>query len=241
MKGIAERHRHMTQPLAQLATEPMTAMTKIVVISFLVLLSVAVFAQSDSAAQPSAATATDKSADSKQGDKPADATHAAHSDSSYVIGSNDVLSVSVWKEPDISRSVPVRSDGKISLPLVGELQAGGQTPRQLEQEITKRLQNYISEPEVTVIVTDSKSQKVNILGMVARPGAYLLTSTTTVLDAIAMAGGFKDFAKQKAVYVLRQAPDGTEQRMPFNYKDVIKGKNPEQNVRLQAGDTVVIP
>lgn len=166
---------------------------------------------------------------------------ARHSDDAYVIGANDVLSISVWKEPDVSRSVPVRSDGKISLPLVGELQASGQTPRQLEQEITKRLQNYISEPEVTVIVTDSKSQKVNILGMVSRPGAYLLTSSTTILDAIAMAGGFKDFAKQKSIYVLRQAPDGTQQRIPFNYKDVIKGKNPEQNIRLQAGDTVVVP
>ncbi len=158
-----------------------------------------------------------------------------------MIGANDVLTISVWKEPDISRSVPVRSDGKISLPLVGELQADGQTPRQLEHEITKRLQNYISEPEVTVIVTDSKSQKVNILGMVARPGAYLLTSSTTVLDAVAMAGGFRDFAKQKSIYVLRPDADGTQKRIPFNYKDVIKGKNPEQNIHLQAGDTVVVP
>jgi len=182
-------------------------------------------------------SATDKQA----GDKSGDGSRGGHSDSAYVIGANDVLAINVWKEPDISRSVPVRSDGKISLPLVGELQAGGQTPRQLEQEITKRLQSYISEPEVTVIVTDSKSQKVNILGMVARPGAYLLTSSTTVLDAIAMAGGFKDFAKQKSIYVLREAPDGTQKRIPFNYKDVIKGKNPEQNIRLQAGDTVVVP
>jgi polysaccharide export outer membrane protein len=158
-----------------------------------------------------------------------------------VIGANDVLAINVWKEPEISRSVPVRSDGKISLPLVGELQAAGQTPRQLEQELTKRLQSYISEPEVTIIVTDSKSQKVNILGMIARPGTYLLTSATTVLDAIAMAGGFKDFAKQKSIYVLRQAPDGTPKRIHFNYKDVIKGKNPEQNIRLQTGDTVVVP
>lgn len=165
----------------------------------------------------------------------------AHSNDAYVIGANDVLSVNVWKEPDISRSVPVRSDGKISLPLVGELQASGQTPRQLESEITKRLQNYISEPEVTVIVTDSKSQKINILGMVAKPGAYLLTSSTTVLDAIALAGGFKDFAKQKSIYILRTAPDGTEKKISFNYKEVIKGKNPEQNIRLLAGDTVVVP
>ena len=162
-------------------------------------------------------------------------------DDAYVIGANDVLAISVWKEPDISRSVPVRSDGKISLPLVGEIQASGQTPRLLEQEIAKRLTNYISEPEVTVIVTDSKSQKINILGMVGKPGAYLLTSSTTMLDAIAMAGGFKDFAKQKSIYILRQSPDGKQKRIPFNYKDVIKGKHPEQNIRLQAGDTVVVP
>lgn len=168
-------------------------------------------------------------------------SQTGRSDDVYVIGENDVLAVNVWKEPDISRSVPVRSDGKISLPLVGELQASGQTPRQLEQEITKRLESYISEPEVTVIVTDSKSQRINILGMVVKPGAYLLTSSTTVLDAIAMAGGFRDFAKQKSVYILRRAPNGSEQKIPFNYKDVIKGKNTEQNVRLQPGDTVVVP
>jgi polysaccharide biosynthesis/export protein len=213
------------------------------VLPLLVLLSIGAFAQSDSASRPPAPAVTaDKQAGNKQtGEKSGQGSRAAHSDSSYLIGANDVLAINVWKEPDISRSVPVRSDGKISLPLVGELQAGGQTPQQLEQEITKRLQSYISEPEVTVIVTDSKSQKVNILGMVSRPGAFLLTSSTTVLDAIAMAGGFKDFAKQKSVYVLRQAPDGTQQRLLFNYKEVIKGKNPEQNIRLQAGDTVVVP
>jgi polysaccharide export outer membrane protein len=158
-----------------------------------------------------------------------------------VIGADDVLAINVWKEPDVSRSVPVRSDGKISLPLVGELTAGGQTPLQLEQEITKRLANYISEPEVTVIVTDSKSQRINILGMVVRPGTYMLTGSATVLDAIAMAGGFKDFAKQKQIYVLRANADGTEKRLAFNYKEVIKGQNPEQNVRLLPRDTVVVP
>ena len=158
-----------------------------------------------------------------------------------MIGADDVLAISVWKEPDVSRSVPVRSDGKISLPLVGELMAGGQTPLQLEQEITKRLASYISEPEVTVIVQDSKSQRINILGMVVRPGTYLLTGSATVLDAIAMAGGFKDFAKQKAIYVLRQNADGTQKRISFNYIEVIKGNNPDQNVRLLPRDTVVVP
>jgi len=220
-------------------TEPMTAHRITAVLTLLVVVSMGAFAQTGSASQPPAPSVAQ--ADKQASETKAEGSRAAHSDSSYVIGANDVLAINVWKEPDISRSVPVRSDGKISLPLVGELQAGGETPRQLEQEITKRLQSYISEPEVTVIVTASNSQKVNIMGMVSRPGAYLLTSSTTVLDAIAMAGGFKDFAKQKSIYVLRQAPDGTQKRVPFNYKDVIKGKNADQNIRLQAGDTVVVP
>jgi len=207
------------------------------VLMLFVLASVGVFAQAD---HPTGQTAPAAEVSKNAGDHGA-AVKSVASDDSYVIGANDVLAINVWKEPDVSRSVPVRSDGKISLPLVGELQASGQTPRQLEQDIAKHLQSYISEPEVTVIVTDSKSQKVNILGMVARPGAYLLTSSTTVLDAVAMAGGFKDFAKQKSIYVLRQAPDRTQKRIPFNYKEVIKGKNPEQNIRLQTGDTVVVP
>jgi len=230
---------------ASLMTQLITARRIVPALTLLVVISIsaAAFAQSDSGSSPTTppAAAADKQAVPKAGEKSGQGSRVAHSDSSYVIGANDVLAISVWKEPDVSRSVPVRSDGKISLPLVGELQAGGQTPQQLEQEITKRLQSYISEPEVTVIVTDSKSQKVNIMGMVSRPGAYLLTSSTTVLDAIAMAGGFKDFAKQKSIYVLRQAPDGTQNRLPFNYKEVIKGKSPEQNIRLQAGDTVVVP
>jgi polysaccharide biosynthesis/export protein len=220
-------------------TQAMTAHRIISVLTLLALVSIGAFAQSNSPSPPPAPAAP--AADKQTAAKQAQGSQGAHSDSSYVIGANDVLAINVWKEPDISRSVPVRSDGKISLPLVGELTASGQTPLQLEQEIAKRLQNYISEPEVTVIVTDSKSQKVNIMGMVTKPGAYLLTSATTVLDAIAMAGGFKDFAKQKSIYVLRQAPDGTQKRIPFNYKEVIKGQNPDQNIRLQAGDTLVVP
>ncbi len=162
-------------------------------------------------------------------------------DDNFVIGNDDLLAINVWKEPDISRSVPVRSDGKISLPLVGELAAAGQTPLKLEQEIAGRLKNYISEPEVTVIVQQINSQKFNILGQVNRPGSFSLSTASTVLDAIAQAGGFRDFAKQKSIYVLRQKPDGTEERLPFNYKEVVKGKNPEQNVKLQPHDTIVVP
>jgi polysaccharide biosynthesis/export protein len=164
----------------------------------------------------------------------------AHDDT-FVIGNDDVLAINVWKEPDISRSVPVRSDGKISLPLVGEVQASGRTPLKLEQEIAGRLKGYISEPEVTVIVQQINSQRFNILGMVNRPGSYAITNSATVLDAIALAGGFRDFAKQKGIYILRQNADGTQTRLPFNYKAVVKGQNPSQNVNLQPRDTVVVP
>lgn len=168
-------------------------------------------------------------------------TAPAPHDNSFVIGAGDVLAVNVWKEPDISRSVPVRSDGKISLSLIGDVQAEGLTPLKLEQSIADKLKNYISEPSVTVIVQQINSEKFNVLGMVAKPGSYPLTSTSTVLDAIAMAGGFRDFAKKKSMYVLRQNADGTQTRLPFNYKEVIKGQNLAQNVKLQPRDTIVVP
>jgi len=171
----------------------------------------------------------------------ASATTPKSHDDAYIIGVDDVLAINVWKEPEVSKTVPVRSDGKISLPLAGEVQASGQTPRQLELDLSRRLASYISEPEVTVIVEEVKSQKFNILGQVAKPGAYPIANNSTVLDAIAQAGGFRDFAKQKSIYVLRRNPDGTESRLPFNYKDMIKGKNADQNFKLQANDTIVVP
>jgi polysaccharide biosynthesis/export protein len=162
-------------------------------------------------------------------------------DASYVIGNSDVLAITVWKEPDVSRSIPVRPDGKISLPLVGEIQATGRTPLQLEEEITAKLQTYINKPEVTVIVQEINSEKFNILGRVVKPGSYPLSGAATVLDAIAAAGGFQDFAKQKSIYVLRSNPAGGQSRMAFNYKDVVKGKHPEQNIKLEPRDTIVVP
>jgi polysaccharide biosynthesis/export protein len=169
------------------------------------------------------------------------ATAGKQHDDDYLIGPEDVLSINVWKEPEISRTIPVRLDGRISLPLAGEVQAAGRTPHQLEQELTAKLKNYISEPEVSVMVQQIRSKRFNVLGQVVRPGSYLLTNSTTVLDAIAMAGGFRDFAKQKSIYVLRRNSDGTETRLPFNYKDVVKGKHTEENVKLLPRDTVVIP
>src|SRR5208283_1512101 len=162
-------------------------------------------------------------------------------DDGFVIGNGDVLAINVWKQPDISRSLPVRSDGRISLPLVGEVQAAGRTPLKLEADITGRLQAYLTEPEVTVIVEKINSEKFNILGRVAKPGTYPLTDPTTVLDAIALAGGCRDFAKNKDIYILRVNPDGKESRIPFNYQNVIKGKNLEQNILVLPHDTIVVP
>lgn len=172
---------------------------------------------------------------------PAAPPPAQKADDQYIIGPADVLAINVWKEAEISRSLPVRSDGRISLALIGEVQAAGRTPRQLQEDIAKKLASFISEPDVTVIVQETHSQKFNVLGQVGHPGTFLLTDSTTVLDAIALAGGFRDFAKQKAIYILRQNSDGTQVRLPFNYKNVVRGKNVEQNVKLQARDTVVIP
>ena len=162
-------------------------------------------------------------------------------DNSFVIGNDDQLAINVWKEPDLTRTIPVRSDGKISLPLVGEIQAEGRTPLQLEEDIAAKLKSFITEPEVTVIVEQINSQKFNILGQVNKPGSYPLSTATTVLDAIAAAGGFRDFAKQKSIYILRQNASGGEARLEFNYKDVIKGKNPQQNIKLEPRDTIVVP
>jgi len=173
--------------------------------------------------------------------QPPTSTGVKPHDDSFVIGNDDLLSINVWKEPDVSRSIPVRSDGRISLPLVGEVQAAGRTPLQLEHEIAGKLKNYIAEPEVTVMVQQINSEKFNILGQVAKPGSYSLMNGATVLDAIATAGGFRDFAKQKGIYILRQSPDGSQSRLPFNYKDVIRGKHPEQNVKLEPRDTIVVP
>jgi polysaccharide biosynthesis/export protein len=166
---------------------------------------------------------------------------SARSDNSFIIGNDDVLAISVWKEADLAKQVPVRSDGKISLPLIGDVQAAGRTPLQLEQEITDRLKAYITNPQVTVIVQEIHSLKFNILGEVNKPGAYSLTAGTTIVDAIAIAGGFKDFAKKKGIYVLRLNATGAEIRYEFNYQDFIKGKNIKQNILLRPHDTIVVP
>jgi polysaccharide export outer membrane protein len=165
---------------------------------------------------------------------------AAIADPSYVIGPEDVLNVSVWKEPQITQVVPVRPDGKISLPLLNDVQAAGLTPMQLSTVITNRLKKYLSDPQVTVIVTQINSQRYYIMGEVARAGTYPLLPNMTVLQALSGAGGFTPFAKLSDIYVLRIA-DGRQIKMPFNYKDVIKGQKADQNIILKAGDTIIVP
>ncbi len=159
----------------------------------------------------------------------------------YVIGPDDVLIVNVWKEPELSRPTPVRPDGMITLPLIGDIKAAGNTTKQLQETIKQKLAAYVPSAEVTVALQEVRSQKFNIVGQVARPGMYPLMKPMTVLDAIAVAGGFRDFAKTKKIYVLRNNADGTQARLPFNYNDVIKGTDMRQNVELQAHDTVVVP
>jgi polysaccharide export outer membrane protein len=165
---------------------------------------------------------------------------AATEDPNYVIGAQDVLDVSVWKEPDFTRTVPVRPDGKISLPLLNDVQASGLTPSQLAAEVTKSLTKFVTSPQVTVIVTQINSQRVYLLGEVARPGAYTMLPEMTILQALSNAGGFSQYANSKKIYVLRDE-NGKQQKLFFNYKDVISGKRNEQNIKLKAGDTIVVP
>jgi polysaccharide export outer membrane protein len=152
-----------------------------------------------------------------------------------------MLSINVWKEPEMSKIVPVRPDGMISLPLIGDVKAAGYTPVQLQTQLATAMKKLISDPEVTVIVTEVRSLSFNVVGEVNKPGFFPLTRRLTVLDGIALAGGFKDFAKTKKVYVLRSDASGKEERLPFNYKAVIKGQNASQNIELQPRDTIVVP
>src|SRR3984957_12906080 len=165
---------------------------------------------------------------------------AATTDPAYVIGPEDVLDINVWKEPDMTRVVPVRPDGKISLPLINDVQAAGSTPQQLASAVTDKLRKFLTEPQVTVIVTQINSQRVFVVGEVLRAGAFPLIPGMTVLQALASAGGFTTFADMKRVTVMRLV-NGKHVELPFNYREVLKGDNPEQNITLEPGDTVVVP
>ena len=158
---------------------------------------------------------------------------------SYIIGPEDTLFVSVWKEPDLTATLPVRADGMISLPLLNDVQAAGLTPMQLAASITEKLKKFVSDPRVTVVVTQMNSQRIYVTGEVAHSGAMNLTPDMTVLQALASAG-FTQFANTKGIYVLR-SENGTQKKYPVNYKKLVKGEANDQNILLKPGDTIVVP
>jgi len=161
-------------------------------------------------------------------------------DADYKIGPQDLIRIDVWKEPDISRTIPVRPDGKISLPLLNDVQASGLTAMQLASSLRESFAKYLNNPQVTVTVTEINSRRVYITGEVNRAGAIPLLPNMTVLQALASAGGFTQFAKLKNIYVLR-TENGKQEKHPFNYKEVVKGNLAEQNIPLQPGDVIVVP
>jgi polysaccharide biosynthesis/export protein len=157
----------------------------------------------------------------------------------YVIGPDDTLHITVWKEPDMSATLPVRSDGKISLPLLDDVQAAGMTPLQLKDSIKEKLKKYISDPRVTVVVTAMNSRRIFVTGEVTHTGAMALLPNMTMLQALATSG-FTQFANLKGIYLLR-TENGQQVKLPFNYKEVVKGRHPEENIMLKPGDTIVVP
>jgi len=192
------------------------------------------------AALAGASVAPGQESPPKKPDAPAQHVPAATVDADYKIGAQDVLRIDVWKEPDITRTIPVRPDGKISLPLLSDIQAAGLTSHELGTSITKGLEKYINNPQVTVTVMEINSRRVYLTGEVNHPGAIPLLPNMTVLQALSSGGGFTQFAKLKSIYVMR-TEDGKQVKHPFNYKEVVKGNLAEQNILLQPGDVIVIP
>lgn len=201
-----------------------------------ILLLGAALCASSAKAQDSAAQKPEASS------KPAPAAQAPASvvDADYKIGPQDVVRIDVWKEPDISRTIPVRPDGKITLPLLNDVQAAGLTAMQLANSLHDSFSKFLTNPQVTVTVTEINSRRVYITGEVVRAGALPLLPGMTVLQALSSSGGFTQFAKTKNIYVLR-TEDGKQVKHPFNYKEVVKGNLQDQNILLQPGDVIVVP
>lgn len=203
---------------------------------FMALLPTAGFAQQSAASDPpnaiKAATANSSAHAAAVGSVPAD----------YRIGVSDVIAVNVWKDADLSGIVPVRPDGKISLPLIGDLDAAGKTTGQLHDLVVTRLKPYVPDPDVTVIVEQINSQKYFVIGQVVHPGAFVLTAPTTVVEALAAAGGFIDWAQTNKVEIVRHTAGNQTDRIRFNYKDWLKKSGKKGNpIQLQNGDVIVVP
>ena len=167
-------------------------------------------------------------------------SQAPAQDSSYRIGPNDVLNIFVWKEAELTRDVTVMPDGKITYPLIGEIMAQGQTASELKKAIADKLQIFVTAPEVTVIVKESRSQVVYAIGKLTRPGPIALAPGMTVMQALSAAGGFAEWADQKNILIVRR-DGGKETQLRFNYKEFTSGEKLEQNILLKPGDTLVVP
>jgi polysaccharide biosynthesis/export protein len=216
-------------PNSQASTKPVTPAQTTTIAS----------AQPPAAADPAPANVPEASKDEKARPAP-EMKKADYDPKTYIIGEQDVLGIDVWKEKDISQTVVVRPDGKITIPLVDEVYVVGLTPLQLQSLLEEKLKPFLTVPQVTVIVKEISSRKVYLMGQVGRTGPFLINSTTTVLQLIAQAGGLRDFAKRKKIYIMRSENGKTEQ-FRFNYDEVIKGKRLEQNIVLRPGDTIVVP
>jgi polysaccharide biosynthesis/export protein len=214
----------------------MKKLMKLACLMVLATATVAVWAQDDGANNPPAEENPAK-ADKATAPETHSATPTVPVD--YVIGADDTLHISVWKEPDMSVTLPVRPDGKISIPLLDDVQAAGMTPMQLAASIKLKLKKYIEDPRVTVVVTAMNSQRVYVTGEVTHSGPIPLLPGMTVLQALSSAG-FTQFANLKAIYLLR-TENGQETKIPFNYKDAIRGKNTQTDLALKPGDTIVVP
>lgn len=173
-------------------------------------------------------------------ERPEVAPSAVKPGAEYVIGPDDVLDVSVWKEQELTRTLQVRPDGKISMPLLNDVQAAGLTASQLAQNITDKLKKYLTAPQVTVILTQINSQRVYVIGEVTRPGAYQVLPGMTILQAISSAGGLTQFANTKKIFLMRNE-NHVQAKYPFSYKDVLDGRKVEENLPVKAGDTIVVP
>jgi polysaccharide biosynthesis/export protein len=161
-------------------------------------------------------------------------------ESSYRIGPNDVLNIFVWKEAELTRDVTVMPDGNITYPLIGEITAQGQTATELKKAITDKLQNFVTTPEVTVIVKETRSQMIYTIGKLTRPGPYPLAPNMTVMQALSAAGGFAEWADTKNILIVRRE-GGKETQLRFNFKEFTSGEKLEQNIVLKPGDTLVVP
>jgi polysaccharide biosynthesis/export protein len=162
-------------------------------------------------------------------------------DSAYTVKPGDTLQVSVWKEPDLQGPVLVRPDGMFSFPLAGQMDARNKTVAELQQELTTKLKKYISDPVVTVSISEIKGNKVYVIGQVQKPGDFVVNPRVDVMQALSMAGGATPFAALGDIMILRRTDTGQQQALPFKYTDVVRGRNLQQNIILQAGDVVVVP